>query len=134
MKFIRHITKDNRRNVIDLAWKLTGEMVEDGKHVVIEVREKKRSDEQNAKLHAIFSDISKQLKFNGEYLSLEAWKLLIISGHAIATNEPNQIVTGLEGELVNIREKTSTMTIKRANSLIEYATAYAVMNGVKLQG
>ncbi|MDD2156778.1 recombination protein NinB, partial [Glaesserella parasuis] len=38
--------------------------------------------------------------------------------------------TGLEGELVNIRESTAQMSVKRMASLIEYATSWGVSNGV----
>ncbi len=42
------------------------------------------------------------------------------------------MVPGLEGEFVNIRESTALMSVKRGSSLIEYATAYALSNGVTL--
>ena len=42
------------------------------------------------------------------------------------------MVPGLEGEFVNIRESTALMSIKRGSSLIEYATAFALSNGVTL--
>ena len=41
------------------------------------------------------------------------------------------VVPGLEGEFVNIRESSAQMSISRMASLIEYVTAYGVANGVK---
>ena len=37
---------------------------------------------------------------------------------------------GLEGELVNVRERTSKMGVRRLASLIEYVGAWAAENGV----
>ena len=56
------------------------------------------------------------------------------SGHSIATNQPVDIVVGLEGELVNLRESTAKMTVERANSLMEYISAYAASIGVDIGG
>ncbi|MDO9759408.1 recombination protein NinB, partial [Glaesserella parasuis] len=75
-------------------------------------------------------DIAKQVQFNGEWLPLEAWKVLLISAHAEATKEGSRLVIGLEGELVNIRESTAEMSVKRKASLIEYTTAWGVSHGV----
>ncbi|EYE73201.1 putative recombination protein NinB, partial [Glaesserella parasuis str. Nagasaki] len=75
-------------------------------------------------------DIAKQVQFNRQWLPLETWKVLLISAHAEATKEGSCLVTGLEGELVNIRESTAQMSVKRMASLIEYATSWGVSNGV----
>ncbi|MDE4020769.1 recombination protein NinB, partial [Glaesserella parasuis] len=56
----------------------------------------------------------------------------LISAHAEATKEGSCLVTGLEGELVNIRESTAQMSVKRMASLIEYVQAYCDLNGVIL--
>lgn len=60
-------------------------------------------------------------------------KALFVSGHAIATGRPGEVVTGLEGEFCSIRESTAQMGVKRMNSLIEYAQAWSVGNGVRLR-
>jgi hypothetical protein len=69
----------------------------------------------------------------GKKLSLAQWKVLFISGHAVATGLGAEIVPGLEGEFVNIRESSAQMSVKRMASVIEYAIAWAVGNGVKLR-
>ena len=67
----------------------------------------------------------------GRKLTMEQWKVLFISGHAIATNQKADVVPGLEGEFVNIRESSAQMSVSRMASLIEYVTAYGVAHGVK---
>ena len=76
-------------------------------------------------------DVANQAEFMGRKLSMEQWKVLFISGHAIATNQKADVVPGLEGEFVNIRESSAKMSVSRMASLIEYVTAYGVANGVK---
>ncbi|ACL32210.1 putative recombination protein NinB [Glaesserella parasuis SH0165] len=104
--------------------------IDEKKPLVVDVKPATRNLKQNAKFHAMCVDIARQVQFNGEWLPLEAWKVLLISAHAEATKEGSCLVTGLEGELVNIRESTAQMSVKRMASLIEYATSWGVSNGV----
>lgn len=90
-----------------------------------------RSLDANAKFHAICGDLSKQMQYGGKYRSIEVWKAILVSAHSIATNETTEIVAGLEGEFLNLRESTASMSVARMSSLIEYALAYCAMNGVK---
>jgi hypothetical protein len=92
-----------------------------------------RSIDQNAKFHAICSDIAKSgHEWAGKRRSAAQWKVLLVSGHAVATEEGAEMVPGLEGEFVNLRESTALMSIKRGASLIEYAISYAADNDIQL--
>ena len=86
-----------------------------------------RNLEQNAKLHALFSDVAKTQKYLGRALTLMQWKTLFISGHAIATGIDACVVPGIEGEFCNIRESSAQMSVARMSSLIEYVTAWLAM-------
>lgn len=99
---------------------------------VVEIKAVTRSLEQNAKFHAICGDFEKQGTYMGRTLTLAQWKVLFISGHAIATGLGADLVPGIEGEFVNIRESSAQMSVKRMASLIEYVTAYAVGQGIEL--
>jgi hypothetical protein len=100
---------------------------------VVTVAEPTRTSEQNAKFHAICSDLAKsQLTWAGKRRNAASWKVLLVSGHAVATKEGADIVPGLEGEFVNIRESTALMSKRRGASLIEYALAFCAENGVAL--
>jgi hypothetical protein len=83
-----------------------------------------RNLEQSAKFHAICGDAAKTRLYCSKKLSLEQWKVLFISGHAIATGLGAQMVPGIEGEFVNIRESSASMSVARMSSLIEYSSAY----------
>ncbi len=57
--------------------------------------------------------------------------MLLISGHAVATKQEAEVVPGLEGEYVNIRESSAEMSVKRMSSLIDYTIAWATGQGVR---
>jgi hypothetical protein len=91
----------------------------------VEVSEPKRNGDQNAKFHALCSDIARSgFQWMGKPRTADEWKVLLVSGHAVATKLGAEIVPGLEGEFVNIRESTARMSKARASSLIEYTIAW----------
>jgi hypothetical protein len=103
------------------------------KGYVVEIKPPKRSEEQSAHFHAICNDIAKSgLKWAGKARTPPEWKRLLVSAHAVATEEPSEFVAGIEGEVVNVRESTALMSVSRASSLIEYSIAFATSKGVVL--
>ena len=92
---------------------------------VVTVAEPTRSGEQNALFHSICGDVARAgIEWAGKRRSADEWKVLLVSGHAVATKSGSDIVPGLEGEFVNLRESTASMTRSRGSSLIEYAMAF----------
>lgn len=104
--------------------------MDDKKPLVVKIQPITRSLEQNSKLHALLSDISKQCEFNGKKRDIDTWKMIMVSAHKIATGGQAEMVIGLEGEVINLRESTAQMSVKRLASLIEYITSWGVQNGV----
>lgn len=103
----------------------------DGWQVI--VKPATRTTEQNAKFHALCSDIAKSgMLWAGKRRTAAQWKVLLVSGHAIATSEGAEIVPGIESEFVNLRESTALMSKKRGASLIEYTLAFCAANSIKL--
>ena len=96
---------------------------------VLRFSEPTRTSDQNAKFHALCSDIARSgLEWMGKPRTAAQWKVLLVSGHAMATKEGAEILPGLEGEFVNLRESTAAMSKKRGASLIEYAQAFAAQH------
>lgn len=95
---------------------------------MVRIEPRTRSLEQNAMLHALFTDAAKHATWHGRKLTAEQWKVLFISGHAIATGRGADMVPGLEGEFVNIRESSARMSVARMTSLIEYINAWMAEN------
>lgn len=100
---------------------------------VVVIRAATRTIEQNSKFHAICGDLARsKFPWRGKPRALIKWKLLLISGHAIATKEEVDIEIGLEGEYINLRESTALMSVRRGASLITYALAFCDLNGIEL--
>lgn len=92
------------------------------------------SDGQRDRFHAICSDLARSgIEWAGEQRTGAEWKVLLISGHAKATSNDAEVVIGLEGELVDIRESVTTMSKRRGSSLIEYSQAFCMNNGVRMR-
>jgi hypothetical protein len=99
----------------------------------VEISEPKRTNDQNAKFHALVSDIAKSgYQWLGKARTAAQWKVLLVSGHAMATKEGSEIVPGIEGEFVNLRESTALMSKRRGASLIEYTLAFCAMNEIQI--
>ena len=108
-------------------------LIEAGDGHEVSIRPPRRNADQNAKFHAICSDIAKAgVLWAGKPRKAEAWKVLLVSGHAVATKEGADVIPGLEGEFINVRESTAAMSKARGASLIEYAIAFATSHGLEV--
>jgi NinB protein len=112
------------------AVKRKADEVEEGSAVVF--RDSDRTLEQNAIFHALCTAAAKECYFMCKRRSAMEWKVLFVSGHAKATGAPYEIVDGIEGEWLNIRESTAAMGKRRMSSLIEYVKAYLAQQGVQV--
>jgi hypothetical protein len=118
--------------VLERAYEVAKPWLVAGHKLQVIVKQEARSSDQNAKFHAICSDLERScLPWCGLPRTAAEWKVLLVSGHAIATKEGCTAVTGIEGEMVNIRESTSMMSKARGSSLIEYALAFCAEHGVR---
>jgi hypothetical protein len=87
-----------RRGVGDFA-----RIVPEG--TVVTFTEPTRSGGQSAKFHAICGDLARAgVLWMGKPRTAAQWKVLLVSGHAVATKEEAEMVPGLEGEFVNLRD------------------------------
>lgn len=131
MKQVWHVRSESiKRNLINT---INGLIADDVHYCEVIIKDKTRSMPQNNKFHAICGDLQKsRFTWADKPRTDKEWKVLLVSGHSIATDEPTELVTGIESELINIRESTALMSVKRANSLIEYSVAFCAGNGIKL--
>lgn len=97
---------------------------------VVSIGEPTRNEDQNSRFHAMCGDIAKQAEWQGKKRKPSEWKFLLVSGHAIATKEGAEMLPGLEGEFLNLRESTAQMSRRRASSLIDYTRAWGDMHGI----
>lgn len=98
-----------------------------------------RSSDQNAKMHAMFSDIAKQCTFMGERLDSEDWKRLLVDAFARVMASQGtpirhgcRIVPALDGQgFVQLGIQTRRFLKKEASEFIEYLYAYGAENNVR---
>ena len=102
---------------------------------IVTIAPRSRTLDQNAKFHAICTDIARSAQFwAGKPRTAQEWKVLLVSGHAVATKEGSEMLPGLEGEFVNLRESTALMSKARGSSLIEYSLAFCALHDIETDG
>lgn len=98
--------------------------------MVCEIRPRTRSLDANAKMWAMLSDISRQVKWpiNGqlETLSPEDWKDISTA----SLHQENRIAQGIRGGFVVLGRRTSKMTVREMSELIEFLYAFGAEQGV----
>ena len=119
------------KGVIDALWMQAKAQLMAGRRMVVTLKEETRKESQNRKFHALCGDLEKSKHpWMGKPRTAAQWKVLLVSGHAVATKEEAELIPGLEGEFINIRESTALMTVRRGASLIEYAIAFCAVNRI----
>jgi hypothetical protein len=103
-----------------------------GQRLEVTIEPERRSLDANAKFHKLCEVAARHLQWGGKRRTSSEWKVLLVSGHSVATKQGADIVPGLEGEFVNIRESTARMSRARSASLIDYTTAFLVTHGVEV--
>lgn len=92
-----------------------------------------RSSEQNSKLHAVLHDISTQKQWAGHWLNVEDWKRLMVAAFERVNGESARIFPSIDGRGIDmIYRRTHRMSKQEMADLIEFATAWACSNGVRL--
>lgn len=83
------------------------------------------------KFHAMVRDVARSCHHAQRQLPAKQWRVLLKSGHAMATSEETDVVIGLENEYVDLFESTAEMSGPRLSSLILYTQSWGDMNGVR---
>lgn len=101
-------------------WLLAGYGIE------VEVRKARRSTEQNARMWAMLSDVSRQVDWYGQKLSAEEWK------HVFSASLKRQkVVPGLDGGFVVLGQSTSQMSKAELGELMDLIEAFGAQKGVR---
>lgn len=97
-----------------------------GRRMIVDVRPETRSLEQNARLWAMLTDISKQVEWYGHRLTPDEWKDVFS-----ASLKRTKVVPGLDGGFVVCGQSTSKMTIAEMCELQELMAAFGAQKGVR---
>lgn len=102
-----------------------------GQKLEIKVSDPTRTLEQNAKLWACLSDISRQVQWpvDGklQLLSPEDWKDVLSAG----LHKEQRIAQGIEGGFVILGQRTSQMSKRQLAELIEFIQYFGADRGVE---
>ena len=131
--FVAHEPCQSRKMIDEQLWPHIKAMNIAGHRCEIVVKEATRNGDQNAKLHAMFSDISAQKEWAGSHHDITVWKRLLTAAWLRARGDGVQMYPALDGHGIDIvYERTSELSRKDCAELIEYVTAWAVNNDVVL--
>lgn len=96
----------------------------------VELKEAKRTDDQNSKFWAMLTDVSQQLLWHGQKLNTEDWKLVFLD----ALKRELRIVPNITGNgFVNLGRSSSDLTKAEFSDLIEIIHAFGAEHGVQFQ-
>jgi hypothetical protein len=112
--------------VLDWAYQLIIKGLAGGSvEIAIRRHEERRSNEQNKKSWAMYTDIANQLTWHGEKLEKEDWKILL-------TNEwkPQSIIPAIGGGFCVLNAKTSKAKKAEMADLIEIVYHFGSSHGV----
>lgn len=105
---------------------------------LVEIRPATKSRDQEAKYHAMFADVARQVEFMGSKRDAETWKRLLVDAFArvkAADNDPVQgvgaIVPNLDGTgFVQLGVQTRRFGRRHASEFIEFLLAWGADNEV----
>jgi hypothetical protein len=102
-----------------------------GRVLRVTVGEPKRTLAENAKLHAMLSEIAEQVDWAGKKRDVEVWKRLVVSAWCRARGEPVEILPALDGHGIDIVPvRTSKLSKKDCAELIEYLYSWGTESGI----
>lgn len=109
------------------VWPKVKDSLKAGKELRMEIKENSRSDEQNAKYHAMLSEIANQAKHLGAKWDAESWKRFLVYEFCKQLGLPQgQIVPSLDGSgIVQLGLQTRDFSKERAGEFIEFLEAWA---------
>lgn len=119
------ITPDNLRAAMREVWTLVCRGLRAGE-VVVTLGRKKRSNDQNAKLWPMLTDISRQVDWFGRKHSPGQWKDIITGSF-----ESCEFVPGIDGQMIMLGGRTSKYSKARFSELIEYIYAFGADKQVR---
>lgn len=93
---------------------------------IVEIKPRTRSLDQNARMWAMLTDISKAVDWYGRKLTPEEWK------HVFSASLKKQdVVPGIDGGFVVLGQSTSKMTVREMSDLMELMTVFGIDRDVR---
>jgi len=94
----------------------------------ITFQEAKRSSDQNAKMWAMLTEVARQVKWHGQKLSADDWKLVFLA----ALKAELRIVPNLDGTgFVQLGRSSSDLSVSEMADLLDLIAAFGARQGVE---
>lgn len=107
------------------AWSNAKPWLMAGHRLELEIRQERRSSEQNALLHALIGEISKTIEWAGKKRESETWKRLLTAAWLRARGESVEVLPAIDGHGVDVVFlRTSTLTKAECADLITFIQAW----------
>lgn len=118
--------KQNFKLVHPMARQRAVQAVQDAPDgAVVEIRPNTRTLDQNARLWAMLTDVSRQVEWYGETLTPTDWKTMFT-----ASLRKQRAIPGLDGGFVVLGDRTSRMTKAEFSDLMELISAFGAERDV----
>jgi NinB protein len=113
-------------------WPKVKDSLKAGKLLRMEIKAQSRSEEQNAKYHAMLSEIATQAQHLGAKWSAEDWKRLLVDLFAKETGlQGGKIIPSLDSNgIVQLGLQTRDFTKEQAMEFITFLEAWGANNGI----
>jgi len=113
-------------------WPKVKDSLKAGKALRLEIKAQSRSEEQNAKYHAMLSEIAVQAQHLGAKWSAEDWKRLLVDLFAKETGlQGGKIIPSLDSNgIVQLGLQTRDFTKEQAMEFITFLEAWGANNGI----
>lgn len=113
-------------------WPKVKDSLKAGKALRLEIKAQSRSEEQNAKYHAMLSEIATQAQHLGAKWDAESWKRFMVFQFCKELGLPQgQIVPSLDGTgIVQLGLQTRDFTKEQAMEFITFLEVWGATNGI----
>jgi hypothetical protein len=113
-------------------WPKVKDSLKAGKLLRLEIKAESRSDEQNAKYHAMLGEIAEQASHIGAKWDAEDWKRLLVDKFVREElNEVTKVIPNLDNNgIVQLGMQTRNFTKEQAMDFITFLEAWGANNGI----
>jgi hypothetical protein len=125
-RIICHNPQQAHKALTDIIWPFVKNNTFAGVKIVVEAKRETRSLEQNSRLWALLTDVSKQVDWYGHKLTPEEWKDVFT-----AALKKEKVVPGINGGFVVLGQSTSKMSIPEMVELQTLIEAFGSDKDVK---
>ena len=120
------------KEMMNVIWPTLKSMLMAGHRMTIEIKQSKRSVEQNSMFHSIIDKISKAMREAGSTWTADDWKRLLIDQWAHDTNRKiGKVCPSLDGErVVQLGLQSHKFTTSESSEFIEFLLAWSAQKGI----